>query len=101
MSDDRDKDEFLNKLEELGEDEVRERLAAGRASPFQRRHRTWAEEWVRRKSEARAQVKSEAEEKHSVESLQIQREGNLINKRNAWIVLGLLLAAVAALYLGK
>jgi len=96
-----DKNEFLNKLEELGEDEVIERLAAGRASVYQRRHKTWAEEWVRRKADARAAAQNQTEEKRAVESLEIQRESNLINKRNLWIALGLLLAAVVTLFLGK
>lgn len=95
------KAEFLKKLEELGESEVRERLAAGTASVYQRQNKTWAEEWVRRKTEVREQAQKRGEEARAVESLQIQREGNLLNKKNLVIALGLLLVAVAALYFGK
>lgn len=96
-----EKEEFFRSLEALGETGVRSRAQAGNRSPYQRRHMDRAREWLDEMDRRRADEKVTTEAADRKTTLEAQKHSNQLNRYTVWIYLGLLLAAVAALYLGK
>lgn len=61
----------------------------------------WAKDWLEEKDKQRADARDASEGNERKDALDAQKESNRFNKYIVWISVGLLLAAVAALYLDK
>ena len=94
-----ERDELFSKLEELGEDEVRIRLAGGRT--YGEKHRGWVKEWTRKKQQERDSQQQSRDDDRAEEHLEIARKGlsgSTDKKRIAAATLYLsILVALAAL----
>jgi len=61
----------------------------------------WAKEWIEKKDSQRAEAKDTAAAANADATLNAQKEANRLNGYIVWISIGLLFAAITALYLGK
>lgn len=94
-----DKEKFFERLEALGEAEVRSRIDQGHRSPFQRRHMGWAREWIVQKEDRRAQTKEAEVAQDRKEAITEQKRSNRLTYYLVLATIGLLCAAVVGLYL--